>query len=306
MRNKTMLVILSVLLPFFVSVFVRDAVTGQEIAPAQLRSRRVPNIDMFMANWKDIKSRKVYGTMEVWDILTKLEGDPLRPKRKGAVLTDLNVVSYAIVKAYGSTRPMTLESRQQVYYIVSGKGIIRTEKKTVEIHEEVGILMPPGIEFSMTNTGGEALAMYIIEEPVAPGFSPRKNMIVRYEYENEISTNIRRVNSDNWLFSLEDGLSTLVSFNPIMFEPMSLVPPHVHEPGVEEVWIAVKGELQIQVGSQRRSFPVGSAYKVPANGRTPHSNINNTDSSKKLLWMMKVPLPQGPANGTPQNRKGVI
>ena len=93
-----------------------------------------------------------------------------------------------------------------------------------------------------------------------------------------------------WLFSFEDGLSTLVSMNPVTYVPRSLVPPHVHLEGEEEVWFAIDSDVFIQIGKQRRKFPVGSAYKVPANGRIPHSNINVTGSPQKLMWMRKVPI----------------
>ena len=39
-----------------------------------------------------------------------------------------------------------------------------------------------------------------------------------------------------------------------------------------------------------RKLPAGSVYRVQANGITPHANINNTSVSKKLMWMMKVPV----------------
>ena len=75
-----------------------------------------------------------------------------------------------------------------------------------------------------------------------------------------------------------------------MFEPQSLVQPHLHPEGIEEVWIAIKGEIMVQVGDQRSKLPEGSAYKAPADGITPHTNINNTDVSKKMMWMMKYPV----------------
>jgi len=273
---------------------------------AQFVSRKEPDIDMFLSHWKNSRPRKMFGALEVRDILTRCGGDALHPKKKGAVLTDLNAVSYAVLAPSASTRPRKLEKRQQIYYINSGEGIIETPERTAELTEGVGILIPPGVEFTMENTGDAPLTMYMVEEPIPEGFEPKKRIVVKYEYDNEISTNLRRVDSGNWLFGVEDGLSTLVSFNPIMFEPRSFVPLHVHEPGVEEVWIALKGELHIQVGRQQRLFPVGSAYKVPADGITPHTNINKTAVSKKLLWMMKVPLRRRPVEEVKPDTRGVI
>jgi len=273
---------------------------------AQFVSRKEPDIDMFLSHWKNSKPRKMFGALEVRDILTRCRGDALRPRKKGAVLTALNAVSYAVLPASASTRPRKLVGRQQIYYVNSGEGVIETAEKTAVLTEGVGVLVPPNVEFTLKNTGDVPLTMYMVEEPIPDGFVPRKGIVVKYEYDNEISTNLHRVDSGNWLFSVEDGLSTLVSFNPIMFEPRSFVPLHVHGPGVEEVWIALKGELHIQVGRQQRLFPVGSAYKVPADGVTPHTNINKTAVSKKLLWMMKVPLRRRPVEEPEPDTRGVI
>lgn len=275
-----------------VSIFtpVLKPIPPIKFVPVQFYPEKELDIDMFMGNWKESAPRHIFGSLEVWDILTRCNGDPLRPTKKGAVLNDILSLSYASLEAHASTTPSTLVEEQHIFYINSGEGIIKSGGKTAELHEGIGILMAPGIEFTITNTGDEPLTMYLVVEPIPVGFNPNKEMVVKDEYDNKISTNLRRVDSSNWLFSRNDGLSTLTAINPIMYEPMSYVPPHVHPEGVEEVWFAIKGEVAILLGKQRRKLPPGSAYKVPANGTTPHANINNTDVSKKLMWMMKVPV----------------
>lgn len=43
------------------------------------------------------------------------------------------------------------------------------------------------------------------------------------------------------------------------------------------------------LGKQLRKLPIGSAYKIPANGNIQHANINMTDVPIKLMWVIKVP-----------------
>jgi uncharacterized cupin superfamily protein len=62
----------------------------------------------------------------------------------------------------------------------------------------------------------------------------------------------------------------------------------VHLPGDEEIWIALD-EINIQIGGERRLLREGSAYRAPADARTPHVNINATNQDKRLLWIMRVP-----------------
>ena len=69
----------------------------------QFNHNKEPDIDMFLGNWQESAPRYAYGTLEVRDILTKSQGDPLHPTKKGAVLTDINSLSYAILEEHVST-----------------------------------------------------------------------------------------------------------------------------------------------------------------------------------------------------------
>ncbi|MFC1693800.1 hypothetical protein ACFL1R_09875 [Candidatus Latescibacterota bacterium] len=306
MLHKVLMLCIFILVSLFAVAFTQGEAPSIQMEASQFGRRKAPDIDMFMGSWEDSAPRQLLGSLTVWDILTKCDGDPLRPGKKGAVLTDINSVSYAVLKAQTSTTSSTLNNVQFIFYIISGDGIIKAGAKTADLHEGIGVIMAPGIEFTMTNNGNEQLTMYIIEEPIPDGFVPNKLMVVKDEYDNIISTNIHRVDSTNWLFSMNDGLSTLTVINPIMYEPRSLVPPHMHPAGIEEVWIAIRDEIIIQVGLKRRRLPVGSAYKVPADGFTPHTNINKTDVSKKLMWMMKVPVSETPTRKTQPEIKNMI
>jgi mannose-6-phosphate isomerase-like protein (cupin superfamily) len=258
-----------------------------------------PDLKKFVNSWKDAKTRKMLGSLKVRDILTKTKGDPLNPRKKGAVLTKINYVSYATLAKKKSTDLTELENEQILFYTNSGDGTITSHGMTKDLAEGIGVLMPPGVEFTISNTGDEDLAMYIISEPVPDGFTPRSRMVVKDEFENKISSNLSRTNrTKDMLFGLDDGLSTFVAVNTIMFEPKSFVPLHYHESDIEEVWIALKGDIQIQIGTQRGELPEGSAYKAPADGRTPHTNINSSDVSRKLMWMMGYPVER---SRTPSN-----
>ncbi len=248
-----------------------------------------PNIDMFISSWKESMPRHSHGSLVERDIFTKCQGDPLHPTVRGAILTDIKRFSHASLAPQVSTTPTILEGEQEIFYIDSGKGIIKAGSKTGELYEGVGVLMPPGIEFAMTNTGDEPLTMYIIVEYVPEGFKTRSDMLVRDENIIPLSGT-----TGHWchvfkrLIWAEDGLTTLVGMGPCSFDPMTMGQPHSHVKNVEEIWFSPKDEINILLGKQLRKLPPGSAYKVPPNGITPHSNINVTDKSIKLFWFMKV------------------
>ncbi len=307
MLHKVSMLFLIICISIVAFVIFRTVAPDIKSETVQSSPVKALDIDMFIAHWKESAPRNEFGTLIVRDILTKCYGDPLRPTEKGAVLTDINAVRYGTIDSYTSTTPSTLNGVQYIFYIDSGKGTIESDKRTAELQEGIGVLMPPGIEFTLNNTGDNQLSMYIIEEPITYDFKPKTNMVVKNEYDNPISTNIHRVNnSRKWLFDMYDGLSTLIGINPVMWEPKSFYPPHVHSEEDEEVWIAVKGKIIVQLGKKRRAFPAGSAYKVPADGVTSHVNINDAEVSRKLIWMMKVPLREVPTLNTQKLYKDVI
>ncbi|MFC1692960.1 cupin domain-containing protein [Candidatus Latescibacterota bacterium] len=258
--------------------------------PKQFDPEIDPNIDMFISSWKESMPVQTFGSLIERAIFTELEGDPMRPTTKGAVLTNFKGFSHASLEAKASTKPATLQDEQIILYIDGGKGIINAGGKTAGLYEGVGVLMPPGIEFTMTSTGDECLTMYVIREPIPDGFTPNKEMLVR-------DTNVEPISSANghwchiftWLFSKEDGLATAVGMGPVLYDPMTMGQPHSHGEGIEEIWFALKGDITILLGKQLRKLPVGSTYKIPPNGLTPHSNINTTGEPIKLFWFMRIP-----------------
>jgi mannose-6-phosphate isomerase-like protein (cupin superfamily) len=280
------------------------------VLPSTLSARLKPeknapsggvNIDLYIGYWKDSKPRRLYGALEVRDILTRCAGDPLRPARKGAVLTGLNTVSYGTLAPKNSTKPTTLSGVQHVLYVASGWGTIRSGTTAFDIRQGFGIIIPPRVEFTIANSGDKPLTLYIIEEPVPGGFIPRKNLAVKNDFDTPMSTNLHRADSRGWLFGRRDSLASLTGVDPVVFLPRSFVSPHVHLPGDEEIWIALD-DMDIQIGNQHRELPEGSAYKVPADGRTPHVNINDSDREKRLLWLMRSP--GAPIEREPEKENG--
>jgi mannose-6-phosphate isomerase-like protein (cupin superfamily) len=242
-----------------------------------------PNIDMYMANWKESMPQHSHGSLIERDILTA--GDPMNPPRKGAVLKYVNGFVYASLSENSSTVPTTLSGEQEVFYILSGNGTITAGNKSSDIHSGVAVLVPADLEFTMKNTGGESLTMYIIKDPVPDGFVPLKSMAVvdentaPYGTSNGHWSNIRKT-----LFGKNTGLATLHSVLSIWFDSMTINHPHSHVEGCEEVWTAINGTSIAFIGKQIRRQPPGTAYLIPPDGNTPHSNINTTDKPVHLLY----------------------
>ena len=249
-----------------------------------------PNSDLFISSWQQATPYQLYGSLTVQDILTPCDGDPIHPKAKGAVLTNFKRFAHGTLSPGASTKPSKLSGEQIVFYIASGKGTIKAGKKTADLHDGVGVLLPPGIEFTMRNTGDIPLTMYIISEPVPSGFKPEKEMLVHDEHSMPLdSTNGHWCHIFTRLFMQEDGLATIVGMGSVWFDPMTMGQPHSHSEGVEEIWFVLEGDVNLLLGKHMMKLSPGSAYKIPSTGVSVHSNINVTDKPVKLFWFMKIP-----------------
>ncbi|MFC1561031.1 cupin domain-containing protein [Candidatus Latescibacterota bacterium] len=241
------------------------------------------NIDLYLNSWKESMPEHSHGSLVERDILT--QGNNIKPTAKGAVLKYTNRFVHATLEARASTTPTTLKGEQEIFYILSGKGNIKAGRETADLSSGIAVLMPENVNFTITNTGNEALTMYLISEPVPEGFKPIKNMLVKNENTMPISGT-----SGHWahivkgLFEKKDGLATLYSVLTVAQDPMTIGHPHSHNPGCEEVWTAFKGTSIAFLGKQIRMQPPGTAYMISPDGNTPHCNINTTDKQVKLFY----------------------
>lgn len=242
-------------------------------------------IDFYFGDWHNSTPRSVYGTLSERDIFTR--GNPQNPTQKGAVLRYLNSYTYTTLAPHAASKTRHLEGQQEVYFVDSGRGSATAAGQTADLYRNIAVLMPANLEFTIENTGDQALALYVINEPTPPGFRPNSTMLVRDENKLPITS------SDGlWahivktLFVTADGLGTLQSVLTVTLDPLTLGKPHiVDHDDIEEVWTALDGTSLAFVSNQlRRQTPGMAFYHIPDN-KTPHTNINqNEDSQVKFLY----------------------
>ncbi len=271
---------------------VSAASAQNQLDPKPLDIRNDPNIDLFFGNWRDSIPFNTHGALTERAVLTPCEGDECRPVRKGAVLTAAKRFSRASLDPHAATTPTTLKGEQEIFYIESGTGIIAAGKKTVELRAGIFVLVPEGLEFTMTNTGDDMLFLYLIAEPVPPGFNPKKELVVKDEktmpLRDQGYLRVHWSHNGKNVFTAADGLATLLSVNYITFDPMTIGQPHSHGPKLEEVWTVIEGRNLAFLGKEIRWQEAGAAYKIPPTGTTPHSNINPDEEPCRFLYFSKL------------------
>ncbi|MFC1538159.1 cupin domain-containing protein [Candidatus Latescibacterota bacterium] len=251
-----------------------------------------PDIDMFMGNWRDSMPRLMHGNLVFRDMLTALEGpDDLHPTRRGACLVYSEAISYATLEPGAHARPRKgeLDGIQQVFAVNSGCGVITSGTKTVELKPEMAFILTPGLDYELTATGDEYMTFYVVTEKLPDGFSPNKTLDVVDHRGEAPFMSVHWANIDRGMIGASDGMSQYSGFTRVKLDAKTMAQPHSHPEGVEEIWIATEGDIELLFGKLLRKLPVGTAYRIPSTGITAHSNINASDDMVKLIHMMKVP-----------------
>jgi mannose-6-phosphate isomerase-like protein (cupin superfamily) len=251
-------------------------------------------IDMFIGDWRNSLPRHVYGSLVLRDIL--IRGDNYAPPQPGALLQAANFLAFGRLQAGNSTTPSTLDHEQNVFYVVGGTGNVVAGGKTVPIHKDTAVFIPANLEFVMKNTGDEALSMYVVSEPTSGNFVPGKEMLVADERKVPVRTPMAASPytlpgaSGHWahvvrdLFSRTDGLATIGDIITVEINPMTMGEPHPHNPGQEEIWVAIDGNSLAFLGTELRVQHPGMAYMIRPDQSMTHSNINPSDAPVKFLW----------------------
>jgi mannose-6-phosphate isomerase-like protein (cupin superfamily) len=247
------------------------------------------DVDMFMGNWRDAYPRIVHGNIYFRDMLTALQGpDSLHPTRKGAVLTNADAVSYAMLEPGASAHKIDgeLKGVQETFVVNSGTGIITSGSKTVELSKDMAFIITPGLDFKLTATGDKYMTFYVVSEKIPEGFTPKAALAV-VDNRGKAQVTNAWVNKERPLITRDEGLSQYGALTQVELGPMAMSRPYSAAQGVEEIWIATEGDVDMLLGKELRKLPAGTAYRVPSTGITAHANINTSGKTAKFLYMVK-------------------
>ena len=193
---------------------------------------------MIVRNWMDCPSRITHGYMIERVILTKQ--DPENPGKEGAVMTHIDSFSRAYLESYCKSAPTTHDDIQEVFYIVSGEGVLKAGDEARRVSEGDAILVPPGISHSLKNELDKPLEFLILVESVEEGAETLKEAMFKNYRESPIG-------QGHWnhlvhrLFVKDAGLVKLHSVLIVRMEAMQVADTHGHNPETDEVWYMLKG-----------------------------------------------------------------
>jgi mannose-6-phosphate isomerase-like protein (cupin superfamily) len=247
-----------------------------------------PDVDMYMGNWRDSFPRMMHGNLYVRDMLTALQGsDSMHPTHKGAVLTNATAVSYALLEPGSTAHPISgeLKDVQEVFVVNSGTGVIKSGDKTFELSKGKAFIITPGLDFKMTGTGDHYMTFYVVTQKLPAGLTSKSTLEV---VDNSAKPQVTKAwyDKERALITTADGLGDYHAITHVELPSMEMAQPYSDAQGVEEIWIATDGDVDMLFGKELRKLPAGTAYRVPSTGKTAHANINMSANPAQFLYMV--------------------
>jgi mannose-6-phosphate isomerase-like protein (cupin superfamily) len=188
----------------------------------------------------------------------------------------------------GRSAERRLAGRQEVLYIIDGRGRLYVDGAMHELEPEMGAYLVPGETYAVENTGIDDLHVLSVVAPEdrAEAAGERK-VTVRFEDQPELEASIER--SFRYLVNEDTGCFDMTQFMGIV-QP-SKAPFHSHS--YDEVGYVVAGEGIAHVGGNSYPLQAGSCFHLPPD--EVHC-IENTGSGPMHILGVFHP------SGSPANR----
>jgi mannose-6-phosphate isomerase-like protein (cupin superfamily) len=193
-------------------------------------------------------------------------------KDEGSELLEQRVIRFAT----GRSKEHTLEGRQEVVYVISGRGTITIEGRTHELEPDMGAYIAAGERFVVENPGPDALVVVAVSFPQANGTGAPadKRTVRRADRPTLPAGNERRF---EYLADEEVGSNDVTQFLGEI-DP-SRAPAHGHV--YDEVIYVVEGEGAAHIDGVSTPIRAGSCIHLPP--RIAHTLENQGPGKMRVL-----------------------
>jgi mannose-6-phosphate isomerase-like protein (cupin superfamily) len=271
------------------SVLVCATAMGQVTRELPTNRERGFELSTYSRCWQDSDAEISHGGLLERPIFTA--GDPQHVTKPGAVLVYAKTFSRAALEPESQTQATT-HSDQEILYVVTGIGWIEGGGRRTPLEDGTVVLLPPGMEHLLANTGKSVMELLIVTETPKAGFRPRADMLVHYVRQLPVTHIAHWSYAVRWLFKEEDGLANLSNLLIVTQDAMTIGSPHAHIALWEEVWYKIEDDALMYVGSEIRKRRNGCGYLAPPDGQTPHSVINASDKPTRYFYFAYYKLDQ--------------
>jgi mannose-6-phosphate isomerase-like protein (cupin superfamily) len=158
---------------------------------------------------------------------------------------------------HGRSNPRTLNSRQEVLYVVSGSGMLRLDGTKHTLDPNTGVFLAAGETYTVENERPEPLTVVSVLTPQQSEPTPERRVTVRFDEREELQADQNR--SFRYLVHEDVGCLDVTQFVGIV-KPCR-APDHSH--AYDEVGYIVEGQGIAHVGGRSTPIGPGSCFHLP-------------------------------------------
>ena len=159
--------------------------------------------------------------------------------------------------APGRSRPRTLESRQEILYVVTGEGTLRLNGAEHPLEPDMGVFLASGETYEIENPGQAPLTLVSVVTPQQREAPARRRVTVRFADREELTADENR--TFRYLVDEEADCFDVTQF--IGLVKPSRAPDHSHP--YDEVGYIVEGHGLAHVGGESMPIGPGSCFHLP-------------------------------------------
>lgn len=189
---------------------------------------------------------------------TRAEGDTAVEKLIQGPHTGSSVLEQRVIRyAPGRSLPRSEPDRDELMYVVSGKGTLELEGEPYDLEPESGVYVRAGEEYAIENEGVDDLVLVSATVPIEHVRRGPREVVVRFADRPELRADDKR--TFRYLVNEEAGCLEATQFVGIV-EPCR-APDHSHT--YDEVGYIVEGEGYAHVGGESIPLRAGSCFHLP-------------------------------------------
>jgi mannose-6-phosphate isomerase-like protein (cupin superfamily) len=158
--------------------------------------------------------------------------------------------------AEGRSRTRSLNGRQEILYVVSGRGTIHLEGQGHELEPDTAVYVAGDESYEVENPESEPLVVVSVLAPEERRPGPNRKVVVRFADQPELRADSKR--TFRYLVNEEAGCQDVTQFVGIV-EPCR-APDHSHT--YDEVGYILEGEGVAHIGDEHLPLGPGSCFHL--------------------------------------------
>ena len=175
----------------------------------------------------------------------------------------------------GRSRPQSLNGRQEILYVVSGRGTIRVDGGEHAVEADTAVFVAGDETYEVENAGPEPLVVVSVLAPQERGPGPNRKVVIRFADQPELRADAKR--TFRYLVNEDAGCHDVTQFVGIV-EPCR-APDHSHT--YDEVGYIIEGEGVAHIGDEHVPLHPGSCFHLPP--EQVHCIENNGSTVMRIL-----------------------